>query len=570
MAQNIPQHSPISRNQPILLGRILQRIQVAGPELINQTNMPSKEKVITISSFETMANDYANGGFGEFSITKHFDTFTYPKRLSPLRGMTAESQQNSSIGNMIVATDGLMYGVGVDYPGNPTKGQLWVRSGYGGSDGWVALSTAQLSGATIRSGDYAFLVEYPDAGNSKTMFWASTNLLVASNLSGGAASASTQALTFTTISQGFVHPSDKVLYFGYQTATQTFIGTISADATPFNTHNFTALQLPSRYRVTSLTNYGDYLAISCTSAVGNGFNSSVVLLWDRVTATTTISQIIPWGTGSLQVLNNMGGVLVGVSSMSSTSTGNIQDQDALIVKTYSGGAEPITQKEVLAQRLTSTVPSVTINPNVNFMYRDRLYFSANVVNGGAAPAYYGLWSFGRTKTGRWGLTIERMATNAGTETGVLAAAISGDFVAMCHTALGTLTYTQNGNTLSAIYGATSVYESTINPGMDELDGARNKKLVAIFVNYLPLPAAGSVTFKYRVNVTADAAGTTLGNGWTTVFTETTDGEVSTEMTRDATGTAFTDGTNYEFRIESTGGAIITSWGYKYQTLPTNI
>ena len=522
-----------------------------------------------------MAEDYSHGGMGECSVSKHFDTLSYPHRLQPLRSMTTESTTDSKIGNIIVGTNGRLYGVGTD-PGNPTFGKLWVRSdnnttasgaSYAASSTWRSLTTDQLSGAVLRSGDYQFLVDYPDAespdtSNTRTIFWASTNIIVASSPI-GVGSATTDALTFATISQGFVHPKDKRLYFGYQTTgvegSITYIGRISPNTTPFGSKNYLALQLPGEYRVYSLCDYGNYLAIGCTTTQGD----SKVFLWDRDETLTTISEILNWGKGQLKVLNNLNGMLVGVNTISANGANTVQDSDGIQIKLYSGGATPDTVKEIKAQRLTTTNPSATLNENVNFIYNNRLYFSANIVNGGTAPAYYGLWSFGRNKNGGFSTTIERMATNTGTETGVLAAAINGDFVSMAHTAVGTLTFTTNGNTLSTIYDATSVYESTINPEMAELDKEKKKQLMGVYCTYLPLPADATVVMEYRVDSSANGS-------WTTIFTETSDGVTFTERTKTDSSGEFTSGRKYEFRITSTDGAIITGWGYKYEVLKTNI
>ncbi len=535
-------------------------------------------KTISITDFGNgMANDYAAGAKGQCSVCKHYDTLTWPNRLMPLRGMATETTTNSKIGNIIVSKGGNLYGVGVDDPNNPTFGQLWYRSGFSNSPSWTVIPTnTQLSGAVIRGavtngipGDYAFLVEYPDCGNTRTLFWASTNLLVASDPT-GASSASTSPLPFSTISQGFVHPSDNKLYFGYQTSTQTLLRVISPNATPFSgLSSAIDIGIPSRYQIIGLTNYGDFLAIALVSNNGAGQNSSLVVLWDRDTTLKTISQVIPWGPGALQILNNISGVLVGISSSSVTYTGTVQDMDFLSIKIYSGGVEPAPIVQIPAQRITSTAPSVQINPNVNFVYNHRLYFSANVVSGGTAPSYYGLWSFGKNAQGHWAVTIERMATNGGTETGVYAAAIVGDFVSMCHTALGTLTYSENGNAVNAIWGATSVYESTINPQMPESDSEKSKKLMTVYATYLPLQntsQGAQVVMKYRVDVLQNASGSTKGNGWTTVFTDITDQSTSIVITNDAAGSQFTDGRKYEFRLESLNGAIITGFGYKYMPI----
>lgn len=531
---------------------------------------------IPITKFNNIADDYLKGGIGEFSISKQFDILTYPDRLQPLRAMANESTPNTVIGNVIVGSGGRLYGVGTD-PNNPTLGKLWVRSdnnttasgdSYGASATWRSLTNNQLSGGIIRNvsysdSDYPFLVDYPEAGNVRTLFWASTNLLVCSDPLGGS-STDTDSLSFSTISQGFVHPKHKKLYFGYQVGSATYIGRISTDATPFNSVNYTALQLPNNYRVFSLCDYGSYLAIGCTTA--NGL-SSVVFLWDTDETLSGVDEVINWGAGRLKVLNNLNGVLVGVNTFSANRTDTIQDSDAIQIKMWQGGSQPEVMKEIIAQRLTTTSPSCTLFERVNFVYNNRLYFSASVVNGGTAPTYSGLWSFGKGKNGMYSLILERRATTSGNEN-ILAAAINGDFVAMVHTANGTMANTVSG--LTGAYGANSEYESSINPEMSEGDYVANKQLEAVWCSYLPLPTDGTVTFQYRVDSDKTATSGTLGAGWTTIFTESTNGEVNTERVKDSANKEFTSGRKYEFRILSTGGAVVTDWGYKYKILSTNI
>lgn len=516
-------------------------------------------KVIINRFDKGMADDYSHGGEGEFSISKQFDILSYPRRLQPLRGMTAATADiaditNSKIGNIIVGATGLMYGVGCDSPGNPTLGELWYKPGYGASDTWRSIPTnAQLSGAVPK---YPFLVHYPGGYSARKMYWASTNLIVASDPA-GASSAATHALTFTNIGQGFVHPKDDVLYIPYDNKIATVVGT-SAEAP-----NAAVWTFGSEYQIPCLTNYGNYLAIPAFSNLGGKANTSIVYLHDRDTSLTKANETINWGEGRLQVLNNLHGALVGVSSFSSSYNGSIQDFDAVYVKVWEGGAEPTIIKEIKATRLTSTAPSVTVNPIVNFIYKDRLYFSVNIVNGGTAPSYIGLWSVGKSKlTGDWAVTIERMATNTSTETGVLAAAMAGDFLAVVHTAVGNVAETVNGNALSGIYTATSVYESTVNPNMVESDRAIKKQLNSVWCSYLPLPTDASVTMQYRVDGS-------LNTAWTDIFTETGNGVTFTERTKTVSA-EFTSGRKYEFRITSDDGAIITDWGYNYKPLETTI
>lgn len=521
-------------------------------------------KTVHITNFGNgIANDYSNPRNGECSVCKHFDILTFPKRLQPIRGMAVGSEPTDTLlGNMILAYDGLMYGIGeaTDAAG---KGELYQRDGFGASDVWERLAVRQNPGQNVV---YDFLVHFPEQTGARKLYWAGASYLFASNLPGdGSGAADSQALTFSTIGQGLVHPKDKVLYFTYKTTTTHYVGKISANATSFGGLAATAFALPFRYRSYCLSYYGDYLAIPLTSASSaGGVDRAIVALWNRDTSLTTFSETIPWGNGNLKVLNNLNGVLIGISEYIGDVTAANQhsgDIDKIQIKIYEGGAEPITIKEITSQRFGTTQPSVLINPRVNFIHNNRLYFSVNIVN---ATSHYGLWSIGKNEQGIWSLQIERMATNDGSETGVIAAAMNGDFLTCVHTALGTITHSVNSSSYdSASFGATSVYESGINPNMPETDKEMRKQVIGVYATYLPLPAAGTVKMYYRVDSEPD-------DSWQEIFTESTDAEVRTEKLFDANGNKFSIGKKYEFKITSTGGAVITGYGYKYQKLATNI
>ncbi len=509
----------------------------------------------TISNFHSgIADDKYSGGIGEFAITKQFDILTYPNRLQPLRVMTADTA-NTGIGNIQLFSDGLLYGVGL----NSANSRLWQRSGYGASDVWQHIPTTDQIGGAAPA--YNLLVEYADVGSSRTIFWAETNVIRIGDKLGGSASAS-NSLTFTNIGQGFVHPKDKILYIPYDNKiTLNNAGTWNGGATIGSGTPTAAFTLPAQYQIPCLTNYGNYLAIPSFTAFGTGVNGSMVYLSDRDTSQTTFAESINWGQGQLKVLNNLDGVLIGISMTAPTPGGNAnQDSASIQIKGYSGGTEPFPIKELIAQHLPAiSVPVVTINQRVNFVYKNRLYFSVNIVpTDGISDSYYGLFSVGKNKVnGRYTVVLERMATQDGSETGVIAAAIIGDFVSMCHTAVGTLTCTANG---AAQYGATSVYESVVNPEMPETEKTLKKQLMSVMVNTLPLTSGQQVVMKYRVDTTG---------AWITVFTKTSTSPdtnlVFYHSQKPASG-QFTAGTNIEFRLESTGGAVITSFGYNYNIL----
>jgi hypothetical protein len=511
-------------------------------------------KTVVVNNYaRSISQDRFAGRTGECGFSKHFDLLTYPNRLQPLRGMETHTT-GTSIGNIILGSDGLMYGLGLD---GSSHGQIYKLAGYGATDAWAALS----SGTSNVNVNYNLLVEYKDATNARTMFFGGptgADAIIATDPSNAIGSHS-EALTYTNLGQGFVHPKDKRLYIPYDNKIAYFSSASQAI-------NAAALTLPSQYRIYCLTNYGDYLAIPQTVTTSTGLNSSIVSFWNRDTSVSTVDENITWGAGSLQVLNNLNGVLIGVSNLGGTSyTGSIQDFDAVQIKVYEGGAEPRVVKEIRAQHLTgASHPTCTINPRVNFIYNNRLYFSINVDPGDSLQAaWYGLWSVGKNQYGEWTVVMERVATNANSETGVLAAAITGDFVAMVHSSVGTLVRTINGQTSSNTYAATSVYESLVNPDMPEIDKTLPKNLYCVAVNFLPLPSGASVTLKYRTDSSGASA------DWITVASTTTAGDTRLEATQ-ANGETFAPGTNFEFRIESTGGAVIMPFAYRYEPTKTNL
>lgn len=529
---------------------------------------------IVIERFDGgMAEDRYEYSTGRFSVAKGFDILSFPRRLTPTRGTAADSG-GTGLGNVQTFSDGIIYGVGA----NGSSTQLYKKPD--NATGWSALSSC-ISGSSALNFD--LLLEYPDIGSVRTTLFAGNAGICMADKSNGV-SIATHALTYNSITQGIIHPKDDIAYIPYSTTTGTFIATVNTAGS----WNDTALSIPgTAYVITAVTFYGNYLAIAlaprgaytlantgktvATSANAGAFKS-IVVLWDRDTSLATVSEVIDWGTGILQVLNNLNGRLIGVSNVGGASA-NITDRNSIVFKEYAGGMPQIIN-EISTERQTATYPTCNINPLVNFIYRDRLYFSIDIVGGSTSPTYYGLWSLGRSRdSGRYALTIERGATTDNTETSVKAACATGDYFSMVYTANGTVGFSINNSSQTTPFQATSYYESCVNPGMLLLrntrhDFALRKQLNAVAVSFLPLIASQTVTIKYRIDSIATSG--TLGAGWTTVRTYTSsntgknvDSTTYFETTRDASGASFSAGSNFEFRIESTGGATVTEFSYKY-------
>lgn len=524
-----------------------------------------------------MSDDRYEYGMGKFSVAKGFDVITYPHRLLPTRSTTSDTA-STGIGNLQTFSDGIIYGLGAD-SGNPTtNSQLYKKPD--NASAWSAISNAKTGSSSL---NFDLLLEYPDLGTRTVL--ASGNAGIAILDKSNALTVSTHSLTYTSITQGLVHPKDNIAYIPYTTSTGTFIASVNSSGT----WNDTALTIPgSAYIVTSLSFYGNYLAIALAprgaytlaatgKTVGTNANAgsfkSLVLLWDRDTSLATVSEIIDWGTGILQVLNNLNGHLIGISNVGGASA-NIIDRNSIMIKGYAG-TYPVSIHEFSTERQTTTAPTVNINPNVNFIYRDRLFFSIDLVGGSTSPSYYGLWSMGKSRdSNQYAVTIERGATTDNSETSVKAAAATGDYFSMVYTANGTLGFSINSSSLTVPFSGTSYYESCVNPGMLLQKNTRShftmvKDLSAVSVSFYPLIASQTITLKYRID--SNGAWTTITSyDSTSIDTAISDSDTNSgfERTKDASGAALGAGRFIEFRIESTGGAQILELAYRYEIYDT--
>src|SRR3990167_3661273 len=159
-------------------------------------------------------------------------------------------------------------------------------------DAWAATSSYQsVSGAT----SFDLFVYYQRTGyiygaKAGTTIWAYAPGGGTFDEDGSGVSAS---ITYTQIGQGLVHPKDDVLYIPYANSTGAFIASNND-----GTWNATALTLPKHLNPTSISAYGNYIAIACAPISGVG--NSVVYLWDRDSSLATLSESIDWGIGVIK------------------------------------------------------------------------------------------------------------------------------------------------------------------------------------------------------------------------------------------------------------------------------
>jgi len=486
----------------------------------------SKTVEIAVNNFSGgISDDPRRDSASEFQITKHFDIFSNPQRLTPYRSLEADTNDGStatgmkqySVRDYVYASgSSKLYGLG-QTGGGLTK---IVYKNDATTGNWTLPGSSEGNGAV----QYGCLVEYKDylwgfQGTTQVFKW---------GLLSGSPSITNSAGTvgtITSVAQGVIAKDDN-LYLPYNNKL--------ARVTSGGTVNDAVLTLPTNFKITSICNYGNYLAIGCAPI--STFNGvSKVFLWNLTSP--DVQEAIDWGEGELRVLETIEGMIVGVTDRylnNATGAG----RGSLIIQTYQGGV-PQVVKEVFTQALTGkTVPISKAVKN------NRLFFAAKIMTNSAGTEYHeGIWSFGRKNFSfPYSLTLDIIDENIDTD-GIQAFGTAANYFFITHSGDGSIDKTND----AATYAFTSIYETQIlNFGQVDAD----KTLESFKVSFAKLPSGGSITAKYKVD---DGSFVTIG-------TYSTAGELSrTFLNIESTGAAFASGKEYIFRIESTGGAEVTGW-----------
>lgn len=371
-------------------------------------------------------------------------------------------------------------------------------------------------------------------GSSNAYVWAYNPATPAMD----ADSASNDFGTVSSVAEGLVHSKDDILYLPYDNKIAKNDNGSWTNA---------ALTLPTHLKITSICEYGNYIAIAATPKSGVG--KTHVYLWNRNSALATLSESIEWGTGELLVLEEIEGFLVGISRYGGTT---IRHEDRIIFRYYTGGAP----KEWMVLQADD---SNTILKRGKAKVDERLYFMMKIVKDGTT--YEGVWSI-RAHEGRLALAHERTPRNDSTldaSGGALYSFIKvGDYLFQSFKDDASPAFYLFKTNNADSYTASSIFHTNINPNMPAKYMSVKKQLSAISLSYDALPTAGSVKLEYRVD----------GGSWVEIFTETTDSAVITEAKVDVNGDVFDEGREYEFKITSTGGAVVTELKYKTELMAT--
>ena len=488
----------------------------------------SKQVAIEISDFQGgISDDPRKATSTEFQITKHFDIFSNPKRLTPYRSLEADTNDGSTATGMkqylvqdfvFASGSAKLYGLGqtgagltkIVYKNDATTGN------------WTLPSSSEGNGA-VKNGCF---VEYKDY---LWGFQGTNQVFKYGALSGSPSitnSVATVGASIASVAQGVVAKDDN-LYLAYN----NIIVRVNSSGTVADA----VLTLPTNFKITSLASYGNYLAIACApSSTFNGV--SKVFLWNLIS--DDVQETIDWGEGELRVLDTVEGQLVGVTDRYLNNAVGA-GRGSMIISVLNG-ASPQVVKEVFTQALTGkTIPTSKALKN------NRLFFAAKIMTNSAGTTYNeGIWSFGRKNSGYlYALTLDIIDENIDTD-GIQAFGTAANYFFIAHSGDGSIDKTND----AATYAFTSIYESqTFN--FD--DPFFDKRIDSLKVSFRKLASGETVTAKYRI----DGA-----TSWTTIGSEATDDATSRSfISIESTDTPFASGKEYDFRLESTGGAEITGF-----------
>jgi len=473
--------------------------------------------------------------------TGNADILTDPHRMNPYRAsedghdnQSTEKLQNFCIAKKDASTYAL-FGLGVVSGGS--LAQIQFKNLTTGSSNdlddntWVKGGNNASSSGAVNTNLFVYYQKtgYLYGARAGSHIWR------ADPTGAGAWVDSHQAISYTNISQGLVHSKDDILYIPYDNKiAKNNNGSWTTDA----------IVLPSHLYITSISEYGNYIAIGCAQLSGIG--NSIVFLWDRDTSLTTLSDSIDWGEGNLKVLEEVDGALIGISLSGSNST---RLSDRVIFRVLLG-SQAVKFGELIGS--TSTQLPIT-KQKIN----NRLHFMLSLVINGSTRE--GVWSVGRSSpNAAFTIVHERTPNNdtAVTNSVLRGFFYVGDYVFIAYVDNSVETLSKTNDSTAYVSG---IRETVKNPGMDSKDRARSKQLVAVLVNYESIPSSGQVKLEYRV----DSEST-----WTEVFTDTTVGSVSSLRTK-AGNTQFTKGREYEFRLTFKGSAVFSVM-YRYDVLETTI
>lgn len=479
-----------------------------------------------------MTKDHRSKDPTKFSLTKHFDATTDPHRLIPqLKTETSLGLSGAPVTDLKIVkflyaqnqTSAIfrLYGLGMNGSNN-VKIYKFNIDGSSNLDieNWLAATNGESSSGA-RSEDVFFYYKgfiYTMAGGSSLNRYDTLEAIAFAD--------GYQTVTYTQAVQPVHHSADDIAYF---------FGDHIVYALDNTSWEGAVLTLPDNMQIVGACEDGNYLAITMMTK-GSLDKKIITYLWDRDSSLSTISERISFGEGSFIAQASLDGELITVMHFYIDSLYGA-GRWKLLIKRARGD-----QGETINEVLVDT--AIPVFKRVSTVKDNKLYFAASApLNGDTRLGIWSVDSLGR-------LSIEFIEEQATSYDGIFRTA---GLWWIAHSGNGSVTRTDDDGAYSTTLA--SVYESLI---LDEGDPDITKKLLGASVTYQPLPVAGKVVLKYRKDG---------GTVWTEIFTDTTDDSLEHSSNNiESTGDTLPSYGGLEFRIESYGGAVITSLRFESEII----
>lgn len=344
-----------------------------------------------------------------------------------------------------------------------------------------------------------------------------------------------------------VHSQDNILYMATNKTVSKYDGT-----------TFTASAVTLPYYVSSMCEYGTYLAIACQAPEGG-----IIYLWGRDTSLTTLQDVIKVDNGKLQIIENLDGYLVAITETPydpyTAAISIAGTYKTITARMYIGGSMKKIQSTFLG--------SNEIGSNQLLSHKKAIRDGTLIFSTGSNY----LMRFGLNQNGQYVMSRDAQAAG-GSKTLVNQHGffVLGDFLFSAFRAsTGSpsegLLYRNNStqNSGTAEFADTAYYVTTINPTMPISDRMKDKTLTAVALKCYSLSTStGTVTLK--VSTDNGATYTTLisQNAATTAFPNK---YFRIEASEDTSSNPLPSGIEFLFKIETTYKIDPIEFFYEYET-----
>src|SRR3990167_4283973 len=493
-------------------------------------------------------------------FVKNFDILSDPTRMAPYRAFTTigfdyGAATTIKLSKMLVAkndgaTTPLLYALGVDTSGTLTR--VFQRALTPTANWDVAGSNfgTEVPDERCFVEHRGIIFGWSSLGGASSKIWTQTINGQTFAETGGATNAIANVFE---VAQGIVHSKDDILYMPYASfASETYTPAIAK----YDGSSWTnaAITLPRNTIITSICEYGNYLAIA-TKPKFSYAAKSVVYLWDRDASLTTLSEKIDFGYESLELIEEINGALIGVSLLTDSSTTAVTFTPKVVFKYWAGGTTTAKQfNEILLS--SGSTANTAIGADKQKINNRVLFMMKCQIQGTQVDA---IWSLGAKPDGGFCVSIDRLLNN---DTAITTAQLKGffrygDYVVVNYSNNSTAysgTYTSNITDDDATFASATASYETIIFG----ESYQKFKLKSIGVMTEPMPAAGQIVLQYASDENIPVANSSTATTWTTIFTHTTDDSLFHEAINiESSGDALPEFREIQFRIQSTGEAVVT-------------